>query len=128
MDVLAQAQRISQVLGNPVALYSRHPSSSTGVCPFYWVPGLCLVKRVFLIAGDTVPADVSARLKVSYKRGVTVTDLYNAIIPGWSALTKVSLATPGAQLQADDILLVQVTPAPAVALPELLVGVELQLN
>ena len=127
-DGIAAGQRIANVMGHPPATYLR-PAGGVSVAPvpFYLVQGDCEAGRVYLIAGSTVSSEASARLKVYVKRGATIISLYDALIPGWAALTEITLSSPGTVLQKGDILVFQVTPALAQVMPELLIGVDLEL-
>lgn len=125
-DQIARGQRIARVLGSPVAYYTRPVYSSTGVTPFYLVPGGCIARSVFLVAGTYVPSD-AAVMRIGYISGGITTYLYNSALPDWIEKTKYVLASPDVTLKENDILFFQMASNPVTPLPELLIGVSLEL-
>lgn len=127
-DAIADGQRIARALGHPEVQYVRPIGSDTQPVPLYYVRWNCTLDELFVVTVVTVPADAGAHLKFFYVRsGVPVT-LYDAVIAGFTANVKTSLASPATALVEGDIIYAQITPAPAVALPCIILGAQLSLT
>ena len=83
---------------------------------------------MYVIAGSNVPADGTAHLKIYYVRAGITYALYNDVFYGFVAGVYEVLDTPGADLLPGDVVYLQITPANAVALPAMIVGLQLELT
>ena len=128
-DPLATGARISRALGVLPATYViRAGSLDVTFRPFFLVQSDCKASSVYVIPGEEVLAELSAQLIIYYKRGLSTSVLYSGTISSWPIRSKTVLASPGTILQDEDILLLKVDPATDNPLPNLLVGVELELT
>lgn len=127
-DPISDGQRIARALGHPEVQYVRPIGSDTQPVPLHYVRWKSTLKEFYVISGVTVPADASAHLKLFFVRSGVPTTIYDALIAGFTANVKSSLSSPDLALVEGDLVLAQVTPAPASPLPCILLGLQLEFT
>ncbi len=137
-EALKQGENIARAAATPTILYRRAgdpvvPASFTsysGPVPFFYCTAEVKIKRLSVVAGQTIAADPTTTISFYAKHpGGGTAPVWSGSTGAWAGLASVELFNGQINLQKEDILVVEFVPGVGyVKLPDLLFVFELDVT